>query len=88
MRFSSTASPEPEDDYEEMSAKMKKSEIFRHLFDENYDPQLRPPGLNGTAQVIVRISLHIRSIENIDDVRMQYSVQLTFRQEWNDPRLK
>ncbi|XP_063853885.1 glutamate-gated chloride channel-like isoform X5 [Scylla paramamosain] len=29
-----------------------------------------------------------RSIQTIDDVKMEYSVQLTFREEWNDERLK
>jgi len=29
-----------------------------------------------------------RSINDIDDYKMQYSVQLTFRQQWNDPRLQ
>ncbi|XP_021944512.2 glutamate-gated chloride channel isoform X2 [Folsomia candida] len=77
-------------DYEDVNSKGKKSEIFNRIFDESgYDTKLRPPGLkNGTGPTVIKVSLHIRSIENIDDVRMQYSVQLTFRQEWVDPRLK
>lgn len=77
-------------DYEDVNSKGKKSEIFNRIFDEaGYDTKLRPPGTNnGSGPTTIKISLHIRSIENIDDVRMQYSVQLTFRQEWMDTRMK
>ncbi len=76
-------------DYEDVNSKGKKSEIFHQLFEEaGYDTKLRPVGKNGTGPTVVKVSLHIRSIENIDDIRMQFSVQMTFRQEWLDPRLK
>lgn len=36
---------------------------------------------------VVRVNTLIRSISKIDDVLMEYSVQLTLRQEWVDERL-
>ena len=30
----------------------------------------------------------IRSINDIDDYKMEFSVQITFREQWNDMRLK
>ena len=33
-------------------------------------------------------SLFIRSFEKIDDVKMEFSVQITFRQQWYDNRLE
>ncbi|KAK5638399.1 hypothetical protein RI129_012694 [Pyrocoelia pectoralis] len=37
---------------------------------------------------VVQVNAFIRTISSIDDLRMQYSVQLTFRQQWQDARLK
>ena len=33
------------------------------------------------------VNLFIRSFAKIDDVKMEYSVQITFRQKWSDDRL-
>lgn len=33
------------------------------------------------------VNLYIRSFAKIDDVKMEYSVQITFRQKWHDDRL-
>lgn len=53
-----------------------------------YDNRIRPSGLNGTdAATIIVVNLYIRSFAKIDDVKMEYSVQITFRQMWNDDRL-
>jgi len=73
----------------DINSSSMKSEIFLSILDNSgYDKKLRPPGINnGTGPTAIAVSLYIRSIENIDDVRMEYSVQLTFRQEWLDPRL-
>ena len=35
---------------------------------------------------MVLCSLFVRSFEKIDDVKMEFSVQITFRQQWNDNR--
>eukprot|EP00094_Tigriopus_californicus_P004292 TCALIF_04138-PA protein Name:"Similar to GluClalpha Glutamate-gated chloride channel (Drosophila melanogaster)" AED:0.22 eAED:0.34 QI:14/0/0/0.8/0.33/0.5/10/0/386 len=58
------------------------------LGPEVYDKRIRPSGLNGTdAATIIVVNLYIRSFAKIDDVKMEYSVQITFRQKWNDERL-
>jgi len=53
-----------------------------------YDNRIRPSGRNGTdAATIIIVNLYIRSFAKIDDVKMEYSVQITFRQQWCDDRL-
>ncbi|XP_053598891.1 glutamate-gated chloride channel isoform X7 [Microplitis demolitor] len=37
---------------------------------------------------IVNVNIFLRSISKIDDYKMEYSVQLTFREQWLDERLK
>uniref|UniRef100_A0A1B6DYL5 Glutamate-gated chloride channel n=1 Tax=Clastoptera arizonana TaxID=38151 RepID=A0A1B6DYL5_9HEMI len=36
----------------------------------------------------VHVNIYLRSISKIDDYKMEYSVQLTFREQWLDERLK
>ncbi|CAB3397342.1 unnamed protein product [Caenorhabditis bovis] len=66
-------------------------EIIKKLL-KGYDWRVRPPGINLTipgthGAVIVYVNMLVRSISKIDDVNMEYSVQLTFREEWVDGRL-
>ncbi|XP_054153951.1 glutamate-gated chloride channel-like isoform X1 [Oppia nitens] len=63
--------------------------------DGRYDSRIRPMGANNSGAVgkldgpaIVRVNVYIRSISRIDDVTMEYSVQVTFREQWNDNRLQ
>ncbi|CAD6200051.1 unnamed protein product [Caenorhabditis auriculariae] len=68
------------------------TEIIKKLLGKGYDWRVRPPGINLTVPgthgaVIVNVNMLIRSISKIDDVNMEYSVQLTFREEWVDGRL-
>ena len=37
---------------------------------------------------IVLVNIFLRSINDIDDYKMEFSVQVTFREQWNDERLK
>nr|CCN97895.1 glutamate-gated chloride channel 6 [Cooperia oncophora] len=72
------------------STKMKPEEIMDVFISKSYDRRIRPPnrdsdGKNGP--VLVSVNAYIRSMSNIDFVRMQYGVQVTFRQFWHDPRL-
>ncbi|XP_076309353.1 glutamate-gated chloride channel-like isoform X1 [Tachypleus tridentatus] len=54
-----------------------------------YDSRIRPHGINNTdGPAIVSVNIYIRSISKIDDVTMEYSVQLTFREQWRDERLE
>ncbi|XP_044017388.1 glutamate-gated chloride channel isoform X6 [Aphidius gifuensis] len=68
----------------------KEKEVLDDILGEKtYDARIRPSGENGTdGPAIVRINLFVRSIATISDIKMEYSVQLTFREQWLDERLK
>ncbi|XP_065165102.1 glutamate-gated chloride channel isoform X4 [Atheta coriaria] len=68
----------------------KEKEILDQILGPGrYDARIRPAGVNGTdGPAIVRVNIFVRSISKIDDVTMEYSVQLTFREQWLDERLK
>uniref|UniRef100_A0A1I7ZC54 Ig-like domain-containing protein n=1 Tax=Steinernema glaseri TaxID=37863 RepID=A0A1I7ZC54_9BILA len=68
------------------------TEIINKLLNRGYDWRVRPPGTNlsisgSHGPVVVSVNMLIRSISKIDDVNMEYSVQLTFRESWVDGRL-
>ncbi|XP_054714689.1 glutamate-gated chloride channel-like isoform X2 [Uloborus diversus] len=64
-----------------------EQKILKDIFKE-YDSSVRPEGKNGSGPVVVTVNTYVRSITNINDVNMEYDVQLTFRQSWMDSRLK
>uniref|UniRef100_A0A336MVD8 CSON007874 protein n=1 Tax=Culicoides sonorensis TaxID=179676 RepID=A0A336MVD8_CULSO len=79
------------------NAKVNFREKEKKILDQilgagKYDARIRPSGINGTGSIdgpaIVRVNIFVRSISKIDDVTMEYSVQLTFREQWTDERLK
>ncbi|KOB74919.1 Glutamate gated chloride channel, partial [Operophtera brumata] len=77
------------------SGKINFREKEKQILDQilgpgRYDARIRPSGLNGTgdAETVVRVNMFLRSISEIDDYDMEYSVQLTFREQWLDERLK
>ncbi|XP_049271584.1 glutamate-gated chloride channel isoform X5 [Rhipicephalus sanguineus] len=54
-----------------------------------YDCRIRPMGINNTdGPALVRVNIFVRSISRIDDVTMEYTVQMTFREQWRDERLQ
>lgn len=57
-----------------------------------YDSRIRPTGINNASDidgpVVVRVNIMLRSISRIDDLNMEFSVQITFREEWFDDRLQ
>ncbi|XP_043476834.1 glutamate-gated chloride channel isoform X6 [Leptopilina heterotoma] len=69
-------------------------EVEKQILDsilgpKSYDARIRPSGINGTdGPTKVDINIYLRSISKIDDYKMEYSVQLTFREQWIDERLK
>ncbi|XP_076042596.1 glutamate-gated chloride channel-like isoform X3 [Oratosquilla oratoria] len=65
----------------------KEKDILDKILGDGYDKRIRPSGVNGTATK-VRVNFMLRSISKIDDYNMEYSVQLTFREQWLDERLK
>ncbi|KJH50939.1 Cation transporter family protein [Dictyocaulus viviparus] len=67
------------------------TEILEKLLSRGYDWRVRPPPKDGAIHngpVVVSVNMLIRSISKIDNVNMEYSVQLTFRESWLDERLK
>jgi len=71
----------------------KEKEILDQIIgSDRYDSRIRPAGLindtSGLTPTTVRINLFVRQVERIDDYKMEYSVQITFREDWKDPRLE
>ncbi|KAH9506714.1 glutamate-gated chloride channel isoform X1 [Dermatophagoides farinae] len=68
--------------------------ILDKIIGEGYDSRIRPMGnasvgaRGGDGPAMINVNLLIRSISRIDDVVMEYSVQVTFREQWVDSRLK
>ncbi|PIO69081.1 Cation transporter family protein [Teladorsagia circumcincta] len=70
--------------------KIHVGEIMNVFINSSYDKRIRPPSRDSTGKngpVIVNVNTYVRSMSNIDFVRMQYNLQVTFRQFWRDPRL-
>ncbi|NP_001071277.1 glutamate-gated chloride channel isoform X4 [Apis laboriosa] len=66
----------------------KEKEVLDNILG-GYDARIRPSGENATdGPAVVRVNIFVRSISKIDDVTMEYSVQLTFREQWLDERLR
>ncbi|XP_038121539.1 glutamate-gated chloride channel isoform X5 [Culex quinquefasciatus] len=77
------------------NAKVNFREKEKKILDQilgagKYDARIRPSGINGTdlEATQVFVNMFLRSISKIDDYKMEYSVQLTFREQWLDERLK
>ncbi|XP_053973863.1 glutamate-gated chloride channel isoform X4 [Hylaeus volcanicus] len=70
--------------------RMKEKEVLDNILGPGrYDARIRPSGENATdGPAIVRVNLFVRSIATISDIKMEYSVQLTFREQWLDERLQ
>ena len=50
------------------------------LDEKNYDARIRPSPYNSSdGPTNIQVNLMIRSIDKIDDVKMEFSVQITFR---------
>ncbi|ODN00163.1 Glutamate-gated chloride channel [Orchesella cincta] len=84
--YAEEAATTPIADYEDVNAKPKKTELLKTILHDNYDSTIRPRGINGSGPVEVILGIYLRSIQNVDDIKMRYSVQMTLWQEWVDPR--
>ncbi|NP_001171233.1 glutamate-gated chloride channel isoform X4 [Nasonia vitripennis] len=73
-----------------MNFREKEKQVLDNILGPgSYDARIRPSGENGTdGPAVVRVNIFVRSISKIDDVTMEYSVQLTFREQWVDERLR
>ncbi|KAI6171507.1 Glutamate-gated chloride channel subunit beta [Aphelenchoides bicaudatus] len=56
---------------------------------EGYDKSVRPPPANFSTHgpVLVKVNIMIRMLSKIDVVNMEYAMQITLREQWNDRRL-
>ena len=52
-----------------------------NILDENiYDARIRPSSMNSSdGPTNIKVNLMLRSIDKIDDVKMEFSTQITFR---------
>jgi len=75
---------------EEKNQRLEEKTILDSILDENiYDARIRPSSLNSSdGPTNIQVNLMIRSVDKIDDVKMEFSVQITFRQKWFDDRLQ
>ncbi|XP_050733794.1 glutamate-gated chloride channel-like isoform X2 [Eriocheir sinensis] len=65
----------------------EKQIIDEIIGSDNYDKRIRPAGANDTGPAVVHINIMIRNVQTISDVKMEYSIQITFREQWTDQRL-
>jgi len=66
-----------------------EKDILDDILEGQYDRRIRPAGANGSdGATLVNINVMFRGISDISDNKMEYSVILTFREEWLDDRLK
>jgi len=74
----------------EKNQRLEEKTIMDSILDEKiYDARIRPSSLNSSdGPTNIQVNLMIRSIDKIDDVKMEFSVQITFRQKWFDDRLQ
>ena len=66
---------------EEKNQRLEEKTIMDSILDEKiYDARIRPSSLNSSdGPTNIQVNLMIRSIDKIDDVKMEFSVQITFR---------
>jgi len=66
----------------------ERKRLTEELFSrtETHHMQIRPPTPTGSP-LNVTVNIYIRDIYDIDEDRNRFTVQMTMRQEWTDPRL-
>ena len=74
---------------------VEKKILERILSADIYDSQIRPLALgtvfnksDSDESTKVLVNMFVHSFEKVDDVKMEFSIQITFRQKWNDNRLE
>jgi len=74
----------------EVNYRQEEKKILDTVMGSNvYDARIRPSGINATdAATLVTVNIFVRSFSKIDDVKMEYSFQITMRQSWVDQRLQ
>ena len=66
---------------EEKNQRLEEKTIMDSILDDKiYDARIRPSSMNSSdGPTNIQVNLMIRSIDKIDDVKMEFSVQITFR---------
>nr|XP_040570870.1 LOW QUALITY PROTEIN: glutamate-gated chloride channel-like [Lepeophtheirus salmonis] len=74
---------------EKINYRQKEKQVLDSILGTGYDKRIRPSGKNDTdGPATINVNIYLRTISRIDDVKMEYSVQVTFREQWNDERLR
>lgn len=74
---------------EKVNYRQKEKQVLDDILGKGYDKRIRPSGKNDTdGPATINVNIYLRTISRIDDVKMEYSVQVTFREQWNDERLR
>lgn len=69
--------------------RQREKRILDQILGGTYDSNIRPTGGNTTnGETQVTVDLMLNAVSKIDDFKMEYSVQLTLRKEWDDDRLR
>ncbi|KAF7636107.1 hypothetical protein Mgra_00004552 [Meloidogyne graminicola] len=70
---------------------LSRREDHQEILDEllkNYDlSRIRPPPINSDLNETVHVNILVRMLSKIDVVNMEYTIQITFREQWLDKRL-
>ncbi|XP_064608276.1 glycine receptor subunit alpha-2-like isoform X2 [Liolophura sinensis] len=63
-------------------------ELFDRLFNtSSYNPGVRPTA-NDDRITHVDLSVYVQSLSGVNEINMEYTADVYFRQRWEDPRLK
>lgn len=75
---------------QEVNYRQEEKKILDRVMGPSvYDARIRPSGINKTDDpTVVEVNIFVRSFSKIDDVKMEYSFQITMRQAWRDKRLQ
>jgi len=73
-----------------MTSSENEARIVKELLSgDNYDKNVRPgPEHTMDGPTIVKANMYLRNLESVDINNQEFTVDVTFRQEWLDPRLK
>ena len=62
--------------------------VFRNLKAKQDYYYVFTFAVDSKSSTTVVVNIYLRSINDIDDYKMEFSVQVTFREQWNDERLR
>ncbi|CAG7719892.1 unnamed protein product [Allacma fusca] len=65
----------------------EQATLQRILDPTSYDSRINPGGNNTNGPVEITVQIYTRAIYKIDDANNELGLQITMRQQWNDPRL-